>query len=125
VLPESYGLADVVANIQSAALLGLAFAQGRGDLLRLAMKDRVHQPYRASICPLLPHLLPLAGHHGILGAALSGAGPAVLMVVDGEGRLAEATDAIQSTLVRVLEPELAICRFVFNGARQFLEETRD
>ena len=65
----------MVANLQSVALLGLAFAQGRGDLLRLAMSDRIHQPYRAPICPLLPLLLPLVGEHGILGVALSGAGP--------------------------------------------------
>src|ERR1039458_1140448 len=32
-LPASYSRADAVANIQAAVLLGLAFAQGRGDLL--------------------------------------------------------------------------------------------
>jgi len=68
-LPCSYSRADAVANIQAVALLGLAFALGRGDLLRVAMKDRIHQPYRASICPLLPLLLPLAGDHGILGVS--------------------------------------------------------
>jgi homoserine kinase len=119
VLPESYARADVVQNIQSAGLLGLAFAQGRGDLLRVAMKDRVHQPYRASICTLLPHLLPLAGQHGILGAALSGAGPAVLAVV-GEADVAEATAAIHGALEGVLEPELMVCRFVSDGASQSL-----
>ncbi len=69
VLPASYSLEDVVANLQSVAVLGLAFAQGRADLLRLAMRDRIHQPYRAPICPLLPILLPLVGEHGILGVA--------------------------------------------------------
>ena len=33
VLPASYTRADVVANLQAASLLGLAFAQGRGELL--------------------------------------------------------------------------------------------
>jgi homoserine kinase len=33
-------------------------------------------------CPLLPRLLPLTGQPGILGVALSGAGPSVLLVVD-------------------------------------------
>ena len=84
VLPASYAREDVIANLQSVGLLGLAFAQGRGDLLRIAMSDRIHQPYRAAICPMLPRLLPLAGGDGILGAALSGAGPAVLVVVDAE-----------------------------------------
>ena len=90
VLPASYTLADVVVNIQSASLLGLAFAQARADLLRMAMRDRIHQPYRAAICPLLPLLLPLAGQHGILGAALSGAGPAMLVIVENESALREA-----------------------------------
>ena len=35
---------------------------GRADLLRTAMQDRIHQPYRMAACPLLPLLLPLAGN---------------------------------------------------------------
>ena len=83
VLPATYSRADAVANIQAAALLGLAFAQGRADLLRPAMADRIHQPYREEICPLLPRLLPLVGKHGIAGVALSGAGPSVLLILAG------------------------------------------
>lgn len=116
VLPESYGRDAVVANIQSAALLGLAFAQGRGDLLRVAMNDRIHQPYRAEICPLLPRILPLAGSAGILAAALSGAGPAVLVIVESEGRVAEASTAIQDAVDCLPTPILRICRFMPAGA---------
>lgn len=81
-LPASYPRADAVANVQATALLVSAFALGRPDLLRAAMHDRLHQPFRASACPLLPALLPLAGHHGIHGVALSGAGPSVLLIAD-------------------------------------------
>jgi homoserine kinase len=115
VLPDRYDRADVVANIQSASLLGLAFAQGRGDLLRIAMCDRIHQPYRASICPLLPRLLPLAGANGILGAALSGAGPAVLVVVESEAHLDQASAAIVSAVDDLPAPVLRICRFLPDG----------
>ncbi|HUV70255.1 MAG TPA: homoserine kinase [Terracidiphilus sp.] len=116
VLPASYPLNDVVANIQSVAMLGLAFAQGRGDLLRTAMSDRIHQPYRAPICSLLPVLLPLVGEHGILGAALSGAGPAVLAIVESEASLGEASAAIRRALGNALEAELMVCRFEDSGA---------
>jgi homoserine kinase len=116
VLPDCYDRDDVVVNIQSAALLGLAFAQGRGDLLRVAMNDRIHQPYRAPICPLLPRLLPLAGEHGILGAALSGAGPAVLVIVESEASLDEASVAILAAVEGMAEPVLRICRFWADGA---------
>jgi homoserine kinase len=82
-LPDRYSREDAVANIQATGLLVAAFAQGRGDLLRTAMRDRLHQPYRAKACPLLPLLLPLAelaGDPAILGVALSGAGPSVLLI---------------------------------------------
>jgi homoserine kinase len=114
-LPESYDRDDVVANLQAAALLGLAFAQSRGDLLRVAMIDRIHQPYRAAICPLLPRLLPLAGSHGILGAALSGAGPAVLVIVESEVSLGRASAAIRAAVEGMAEPELMICRLLPDG----------
>jgi homoserine kinase len=123
VLPDLYSREDVVANLQAAALLGLAFAQGRGDLLRIAMNDRIHQPYRAPICPLLPRLLPLAGKHGILGAALSGAGPAVLVVVESESCLAAASDAIQAVVEGLVQPELVVCRFLPEGASMAASQT--
>jgi homoserine kinase len=82
-LPERYSRADAVANIQATALLVSAFALGRGDLLSTAMQDRIHQPYRQEACPLLPRLLPLSGTQGILGVALSGAGPSVLLITAG------------------------------------------
>jgi homoserine kinase len=82
-LPSSYSREDAVANIQSTALLVAAFAQGRGDLLRTAMQDRIHQPYRMQACPLLPLLLPLIDTPGVLSVSLSGAGPSVLLIVEG------------------------------------------
>ena len=120
VLPPSYAAADVVVNIQSSALLGLAFQQSRGDLLRIAMKDRIHQPYRASICPLLQPLLVLAGSHGILGAALSGAGPSVLAVVESEERVEMAKSAIRRALGAGLQAELIVSRFCPNGGNHYL-----
>jgi homoserine kinase len=111
VLPDTYARPAVVANIQAVSLLGLAFAQGRGDLLKAAMNDRIHQPYRAPICPLLPPLLPLAGHHGILGVALSGAGPAVLAVVESDACVPAASETIRRAIGDSLDFELFICGF--------------
>jgi homoserine kinase len=81
-LPAHYSREDAVANIQATALLVAAFAQNRPDLLRPAMRDRLHQPYRAKACPLLLLLLPLAKLPEVLGVALSGAGPAVLLIAE-------------------------------------------
>lgn len=115
ILPNAYSRADTVANVQSAALLGLAFAQARADLLQIAMRDRIHQPYREAVCPMLPCLLPLAGTHGILGVALSGAGPSVLVIVADEAGVPVASSAIRSAVQGLPEPELRVCRLESTG----------
>lgn len=79
VLPRLYSRVDLIHNVQSAMLLVLAFSQGRGEWLSEALSDRVHHPYRAQLCPLLPALTALSGSEGVNGVALSGAGPSVLM----------------------------------------------
>ena len=93
-LPSSYSRADAVANVQNAALLVSAFALNRGDLLRVAMQDRIHQPYRMDACPLLAKLLPLRDSPGVLGVALSGAGPSVLTIAEA-GAETEVAAAIR------------------------------
>jgi homoserine kinase len=94
-LPESYSKADTIFNVQRASLLVAAFAQGRLDLLKTAMQDRMHQVYRAEACPLLKKLLPLMNEPEIAGVALSGAGPSVLVFLAGETTMLEAETRIQ------------------------------
>ncbi len=81
-LPETYSRADAVQNVQAVALLVAAFTQHRPELLTYATRDQMHQPYRSSVCPLLPQLLPLAGTNGIYSVTLSGAGPSVLLITE-------------------------------------------
>ncbi len=95
-LPESYTKADAVFNVQRASLLTAAFAQGRLDLLKTAMQDRMHQPYRMTACPLLEKLLPLAGEPWVAGVALSGAGPSVLVFLDKSATPLDKTKLLAS-----------------------------
>jgi homoserine kinase len=107
VLPNQYSRADAVANIQNSMLLLTAFLQGRKDLLASALEDRIHQPYRASLCPLLPALQKLNGTRGILGSALSGAGPSVLIFLDPESSVQQDGKRVREHLRRQgLNPEL-------------------
>lgn len=76
VLPRSYARADVVFNIQRAALTTAALTTGKWTLLREAMRDRIHQQHRAPMIPGLNEILELIVP-GLFGIALSGAGPTV------------------------------------------------
>jgi homoserine kinase len=116
ILPQSYASADAIANVQAASLLTAAFHAGRKDLLQAAMADRLHQPYRGEVCPLLPLLLPLAGQSGILGLALSGAGPAVLALVAHPAETKVAIEAIRSCLL--LYPSTEILPVALTPARR-------
>jgi homoserine kinase len=110
-LPPTYSRADAVANVQNTALLVSAFALNRADLLRTAMQDRIHQPYRMAACQLLARLLPLVNSPGIFGIALSGAGPSVLVIADPT-----ATDDICSAIRDAAEdPELEILQTTISG----------
>jgi len=80
-LPPTYARADVVFNIQRAALLAAAFACGDVRALRVAAGDRVHQPYRAPLVPGFAEMLAF-DVPGLYAVALSGAGPSVIALAD-------------------------------------------
>jgi homoserine kinase len=120
VLPSEYSRADAVANVQNSMLLLAAFVQGRRDLLASALEDRMHQPYRAALCPLLPALQELvATTPGILGAVLSGAGPSVLIFLDGQVGAERARAQVRKHLqARGLKAELVATAITKQGAGQ-------
>lgn len=116
VLPSHYSRADVVENLQHCSLLVAAFASGNSELLRAAMFDRLHQPYRSAICPLLKALQPLETMPGVLGAALSGAGPGMLLIVERELECDVLDRMLQQTLAGADSLEVLQCGFESLGA---------
>ena len=78
VLPETYSRQDAIFNVQRSALLIAALATGSVDAFPAALEDRLHQPYRLHLVPGLEESLQLRAP-GLLGCALSGAGPSVLV----------------------------------------------
>jgi homoserine kinase len=77
VLPFTYSKADAIFNVQRSALLIAALATGTVSAFPTALEDRFHQPFRAPLVPGLEEILKLRAP-GLLGCALSGAGPSVL-----------------------------------------------
>ena len=78
VLPESYSRADAVFNVQRSALLIAALVTGTTTAFPTALEDRMHQPFRAALVPGLDEIARLRAP-GLLGCALSGAGPSILV----------------------------------------------
>jgi homoserine kinase len=126
VLPDDYSRADVVANIQNSMLLLAALFQGDRNLLASSLEDRIHQPYRAELCPLLPALQDVEPRDGILGVALSGAGPSVLLFLDPKASLEKTKARVKSRLkARGLKAELVITSIARRGGEaSFLRKAR-
>ena len=115
-LPRTVSRHDAVHNLQRSALFISAIAQQRYDILWEAMRDRLHQPQRESLVPGLQDALALPRMPGLLGIALSGAGPSILALVDDNddeigARVANCFEArgIEAT-IRVLEVDNEGCR---------------
>lgn len=81
-LPRTVSRFDAVFNLQRAALFAAAIAHQRYDMLWEAMHDRLHQPQRESLVPGLAKALALPRMPGLLGIALSGAGPSIVALVE-------------------------------------------
>lgn len=115
-LPRAVSRVDAVHNLQRTALFTAALAQGRYELLWEAMRDRLHQPYRESLVPGVAEALALPGMNGLLGLALSGAGPSIVALVNANddeigARIASCFQArkIEAT-VRKLDVDNEGCR---------------
>lgn len=78
VIPDTYSKADAVFNVQRSALLVVALATGVTSAFPAALEDRMHQPYRFKLVPGLEEICELRAP-GLLGCALSGAGPSILV----------------------------------------------
>jgi len=83
VLPLSYSREDTIFNVQRSALLIAALTRGVTSAFPAALEDRLHQPYRYALVPGLEEITHLRAS-GLLGCALSGAGPSILVFHERE-----------------------------------------
>lgn len=100
-LPPTVPHREAAHTAARAALLVAALTGGRLDLVADALDDRLHEPYRAPLVPLLSTVrMAVAGR--ALGVTLSGAGPTVLVWCEPGTAAAIAADLDGSGGTRAL-----------------------
>ena len=95
-LPTEYDRNDAVYNIAHGALVLKALELGDEKLLRNAMQDRIHQPYRKKMIADYEKIESLIRTTGA-AFCLSGAGPTLLCITRNPGleeKLAKKLDSI-------------------------------
>jgi homoserine kinase len=81
VIPENVPLEDAAFNVKRMAMFMTAIQTKDSELMKLALKDKLHQPYREKLVPGLKELNEAFKHEeDVLGCVLSGAGSSMLII---------------------------------------------
>ena len=81
VLPKEVPIQDAVFNAKRLAMFIQAVNTKDADLMKMALQDRLHQPYRMKLVPGLDKIMENLKHEeNVLGCVLSGAGPAIVVI---------------------------------------------
>lgn len=93
VLPASYSRADAIFNTAHLGLLLRGLETGNGNWLKVALQDRIHQPFRQPLIPGYESVQTAATGAGAYGMVISGAGPTLLALTT-----AEFAEAVRSAM---------------------------
>lgn len=89
VLPESYPKEDAIFDISRVAMLVLALESGNEDNLKIALKDKIHQPYRMGLIPEIGKIEEIIRKSHALSSYLSGAGSTIMLVLKADDQISE------------------------------------
>ena len=114
VLPKEVPMKDATFNARRSAMFVEAVHTKDAELMRLALQDKLHQPYRTKLVPGLQDIMDNLKHEeNVIGCVLSGAGPAMLIVsqknnLDRIKSIVSETwsDYNVKTDIRTVKPEL-------------------
>lgn len=81
VLPKEYSREDAVYNLSRSALMTASLFSGNLENLKVAVQDRIHQPYRKGLIDHCDRVFELCERFGSLGTYISGAGSTIIAMV--------------------------------------------
>lgn len=84
VLPTEVTHMDARYNLSRAALFSASLLQGKFENIKVAVGDRLHQPYRMELIAHAEEVFEKAYGLGAYGVYISGAGPTMMAIVNGE-----------------------------------------
>jgi homoserine kinase len=82
VLPTQFSRADAIFNTAHLGLLLRGLETGKGEWVKAALQDKLHQPYRQALIPGYDAVNAAAVAAGAYGMVISGAGPTLLALAD-------------------------------------------
>lgn len=96
VLPKTISFDDAAYNAKRCAIFVEALHTKDEELMKIAMTDRLHQPYRSRLVPGFDEITANLKELDIIGTVLSGAGPSIL-VVSKSSEIEELKSVVRNT----------------------------
>lgn len=99
VIPKEVPIEDAVFNLKRMGMFVSAVTNADAELMKLALTDKLHQPYREKLVPGLKELTEAFKHNeDVLGCVLSGAGSSMLIISKNN-----VTDKVASTAYEIMD----------------------
>lgn len=98
VLPVNVSRQDAIFNISRSALLIKALERGDRQLMRIALEDKLHQPYRTKLIQGFETAETAAKKLDAMGICISGAGSTLLCIADRPEFSAEMEKELKESL---------------------------
>ena len=116
VLPASYHRGDAIFNTANLGLLLRALESGNAEWLRVAMRDRIHQPYRKTLIAGYDMVRQAAIDAGAYGVVISGAGPTLLALCSPEYATEVAKTIVSTWDEQGIHSEVKVLAIDYVGA---------
>ena len=95
-LPKTYSKEDAVFNLSRLSMLILSLISGNEENLKVALDDKIHEPYRLKLIPEIDEIEKIIDDSEALGHYLSGAGSTIMVVLKADDNTSE--DEIKNKL---------------------------
>ena len=95
-LPKTYSKEDTVFNLSRLSMVILSLISGNEENLRVALNDKIHEPYRLKLIPEIDEIEKIIDDSNALGHYLSGAGSTIMVVLKADDNTSE--DEIKNKL---------------------------
>lgn len=95
-LPKTYSKEDAVFNLSRLSMVILSLISGNEENLRVALDDKIHEPYRLSLIPEIDEIEKIIDDSEAIGHYLSGAGSTIMVVLKADDNTSE--DQIKNKL---------------------------
>ena len=117
VIPKEIPLKDATFNLKRSAMFVQAVLTKDEELMKLALTDKLHQPYRMKLVPGLNEIIDNLKHEeDVIGCVLSGAGPTILVITKGNSQ-DKIKDIVKNTWADLnVKSDIQILKVEENGA---------